>query len=98
MSEITPELKDTNKEYRVGILCILFCQVWWGLCPVYWQALEPIDSWKIILYRVFTMFVFSYAVARTQYSRAEIFGPLKEKSVRRLYFFAGLVLTANWSI
>ncbi len=98
MSEITPELRDQNKDYKVGILCILFCQVWWGLCPVYWQALEPIESWKIILYRVFTMFVYSYAAARTQYSREEIFGPLKDRAVRRLYFFAGLVLTANWSI
>lgn len=98
MSENTSELRDQNKDYKVGILCILFCQVWWGLCPVYWQALEPIDSWKIILYRVFTMFVFSYAVARTQFSREEIFTPLKDKAVRRLYFFAGLILTANWSI
>lgn len=95
----TPSVSnDKNKEYKIGILCILFCQVWWGLCPVYWQALEPIESWKIILYRVFTMFVFSYALARTRYSNAEIFTPLKDKSVRRLYFFAGLVLTANWSI
>lgn len=91
-------LSSDNKEYKIGILSILFCQIWWGLCPVYWQALEPIESWKIIIYRIFTMFVYSYIVARTQYSRAEIFGPLKEKSVRRLYFFAGLVLTANWSI
>lgn len=95
----TPSISnDKNKEYKIGILSILFCQVWWGLCPVYWQALEPIESWKIILYRVFTMFVFSYALARTKYSNSEIFTPLKDKSVRRLYFFAGLVLTANWSI
>jgi chloramphenicol-sensitive protein RarD len=95
----TPSVSnDKNKEYKIGILCILFCQVWWGLCPVYWRALEPIESWKIILYRVFTMFVFSYALARTRCSNAEIFTPLKDKSVRRLYFFAGLVLTANWSI
>ena len=97
-SEIKGASSDKYKEYKIGILSILFCQVWWGLCPVYWQALEPIESWKIILYRVFTMFVFSYAVARTQYSRAEIFTPLKDKAIRRLYFFAGLVLTANWSI
>ena len=69
----TPNIsKDKNKEYKIGILSILFCQVWWGLCPVYWQALEPIDSWKIILYRVFTMFVFSYALARRSFAFAVI--------------------------
>lgn len=98
MAENSVSLKDRNKEYRIGMLCILFCQVWWGLCPIYWQALEPIESWKIIIYRIFTMFVYTYILARFRYSRAEIFGPLRDRKVRALYFFAGLVLTANWSI
>ena len=45
-------LSSDNKEYKIGILSILFCQIWWGLCPVYWQSLEPIESWKIIIYRI----------------------------------------------
>lgn len=80
------------------MICVLACQIFWGFCPIYWQALEPIPSWMIILYRIVTMFVYSYIAARSRYSREEIWGPLKDKAVRVKYFTAGLILTANWSI
>ena len=87
----------SNNDYRTGLICVLACQLFWGVCPVYWQALVPIPSWIIILYRIVTMFVFSYAAARMRYSREEIWGPLKEKGVFTRYLAAGLLLTANWS-
>ncbi len=85
-------------DYRTGVICVIACQLIWGVCPVYWQALEPIPSWIIILYRIVTMFVYSYIAARIRYSREEIWGPLKERSVRIKYFTAGFILTVNWSI
>ena len=92
-------LKDKKySEYKIGVMCVIACQIIWGFLPIYWQALMPIDSWIIILYRIFTMAVYSLIVARTKYSFAEIFGPLKDRKVRTKYFAAGLVLTANWSI
>ena len=87
-----------NRDYRTGILCILGCQLMWGFLPIYWQSLEPIESRVIILYRIVTMFVFSYVAARSRYSREEIWGPLRDKAVRRKYFLAGLILTVNWSL
>ena len=47
-------------DYRTGVISVLACQLIWGFCPIYWQALEPIPSWIIILYRIVTMFIFSY--------------------------------------
>lgn len=99
MNEPSPELNaPARSEYRTGILLVIGCQLFWGVCPIYWQALVPIESWKIILYRIITMFVYAYITARTRYSREEIFGPLKDKAVRRRYFLAGLILCTNWSI
>ncbi len=89
---------NSGSEYRTGVLCMLGCQLIWGFLPIYWQSLEPIPSWVIILYRIMTMFVYSYAAARMRYSREEIWGPLKDRAVRIKYFTAGLILTANWSI
>ncbi len=92
---------QTNKEYsdyKIGVLCVVGCQIFWGICPLYWQALDPIPSWIIILYRIVTMFVFSYIAARFRFSREEIWGPLRDRAVRRKYFTAGLILTVNWSI
>ena len=98
MDEKSVGIKNKNSsDYRTGLICVLACQLFWGVCPVYWQALVPIPSWIIILYRIVTMFVFSYAAARMRYSREEIWGPLKEKSVFVRYLAAGLLLTANWS-
>lgn len=70
----------------------------WGFLPIYWQALDPIESWKIILYRILTMFVYSYIAARMFYSKEEIWGPVRDRRIRRKYYTAGLILTANWSI
>ena len=85
-------------EYKIGVLCVIACQIIWGFLPIYWQALKPIDSWIIILYRIFTMAVYSLIAARLKYSFKEIFEPLKDRKVRVKYFSAGLILTANWSI
>ena len=98
MEENKAVITSAENEYRTGILCVLSCQLIWGFCPIYWQALEPIPSWMIILYRIFTMFVYSYISARLRYSRDEIWRPLRDRSIRRKYFTAGFVLTVNWSI
>ena len=87
-----------SKDYRNGIISVLACQTMWGFLPIFWQAIKPIDSWIIILYRVFTMFIYCLIAARLKYDWNEIFGPLKQKKIRRKYFVAGAVLTANWSI
>lgn len=91
-------MRQGTDEYRTGLICVLGCQVFWGLCPIYWQSLEPIPSWIIILYRIVTMFIYSYAAARYRFTREEIWEPLRDKGVRRKYFIAGLILTVNWSI
>lgn len=88
---------DRDAERRTGLIYVLICQLIWGFLPIYWQSLVPIPSWIIILYRMLTMFVYSYAAARLRYSREEIWGPLKEKGAFRKYLISGLLLTANWS-
>ena len=85
-------------DYKVGLLCVLGCQIFWGFCPLYWSSLVPIPSWIIILYRIVTMFVYTYIGARSRYSAEEIWRPLKDRSVRLKYTASGLVLTVNWSI
>ena len=98
MDEKSAGIKDKNSsDYRTGLICVLACQLFWGFCPIYWQALVPIPSWIIILYRMVTMFVYSYIAARMRYSREEIWRPLREKGVIARYLAAGLLLTANWS-
>ena len=90
-------IKNSN-DYKTGLICVLACQLIWGVLPAYWQALVPIPSWIIILYRMTTMFVYSYIAARLRYTKEEIWTPLKEKGALRRYLIAGALLTMNWSI
>lgn len=91
-------MERADRDYRNGLMCVLACQLMWGFLPIYWQALDPIESWKIILYRILMMFIYSYIAARIFYNREEIWGPFRDRAIRRKYITAGLILTANWSI
>ncbi len=86
-----------SSEYKTGLICVLLSQLIWGFLPIYWQALVPIPSWIIVLYRMTTIFIYAYIAARLKYSKEEIWAPLKEKGAVRRYLIAGLVLTINWS-
>lgn len=98
MDEERTVLNKNNSDYRTGLICVLASQLIWGFLPAYWQALVPIPSWIIILYRMTTMFVYSYIAARLRCTKEEIWAPLKEKGAVVRYLIAGALLTANWSI
>lgn len=98
MDEERNVLNENNRDYRIGLICVLASQLIWGFLPAYWQALVPIPSWVIILYRMTTMFIYSYIAARMRYTKEEIWTPLKEKGAVVRYLIAGALLTANWSI
>ncbi len=98
MDEERNVLNNNNRDYKIGLICVLASQLIWGFLPAYWQALVPIPSWIIILYRMTTMFIYSYIAARLRYTKEEIWTPLKEKGAVVRYLIAGALLTANWSI
>ena len=98
MDEERNVLDNNNRDYKIGLICVLASQLIWGFLPAYWQALVPIPSWIIILYRMTTMFIYSYIAARLRYTKEEIWTPLKEKGAVVRYLIAGALLTANWSI
>ena len=98
MDEERNVLNNNNRDYKIGLICVLASQLIWGFLPAYWQALVPIPSWIIILYRMTTMFIYSYIATRLRYTKEEIWTPLKEKGAVVRYLIAGALLTANWSI
>lgn len=88
----------TNNVYRKGLLYGLSCSVLWGVLPIYWQALRPIESSVIIFYRIFLVGLVSFLMSLKLYGMEEIKKNLKPKGVKWKYFLAGLLVTANWSI
>lgn len=90
--------QDRINEYRSGLFASIGCMALWGVLPVYWKALVPISSAVIIIYRILLVHVVALLLARTRYTFAEIFAPIRGNRKLALKFLgAGAVITVNWS-
>lgn len=87
---------DTN--YKKGLIYALACSILWGILPIYWQALRPIESSVIIFYRIFLVGLVCLIVSFKLYGPEEIKKHLAPKGAKLKFFLAGCLITANWSI
>lgn len=92
------QIIDERKAYKNGIISALSCSVLWGVLPIYWQSLRPIDSSVIIFYRIVLVAVVCLIGAFISYDKETIMAPLKDKKTVIRYILAGILITANWSI
>jgi chloramphenicol-sensitive protein RarD len=97
MGENKTQITAKN-EYAMGMTAAMTCSVVWGLLPIYWQALRPIDSFVIIFYRIFLVALVCLIASLKTYGWKGIVAPLRIKGLARRYFIAGLVITGNWSL
>lgn len=77
---------------------MLSCDVLWGVLPIYWQALRPIDSWVIIFYRIFLVGFVAGIASVAIYGIKPIKAQLSVRKNLWRFPLAGLLITANWSI
>ena len=89
---------DSKKEYKEGIISVLGCNIWWGIMPIYWQWLKPIDSWVIIFYRIFLVALVCGIAAMKVHRKEEIMAVLRNKKLVLRIIAAGIMITINWSI
>ena len=89
---------EENRAYRQGMVSAVCCSLFWGVLPIYWQWLKPIDSFVIIFYRIVMVAVCCAAAAFVFHGRREVLAPLADKKGLIKYALAGLLITANWSI
>ncbi len=89
---------NTKKEYQQGVAFAILCAVLWGILPVYWKALVPINPVAILFYRIVLAFGFSLILALCFYRWKGIVKPLKEKGILRTFFLAGTIISFNWGI
>ena len=89
---------DTRKEYREGLLSVVGCNIWWGIMPIYWQWLIPIDSWVIIFYRIFLVALVCFIAAMKVHGTEEIKEVLRDRKLVLRLIAAGIMITINWSI
>ena len=91
-------LLDSRKQYKQGMISALGCSLWWGIMPIYWQMLRPIDSSVIIFYRIVLVALVCLVGALILYDKETILAPLKDKKKLFKIVLAGFLITANWSM
>ena len=91
-------LVNERKEYRVGMSCVLASMIIWGLAPMYWRALVPVDSYVIIMYRILFAAVVCGIAAFAIYGKEEMKNSLGDKKNALKLLFAGFLVTINWGI
>ncbi|MCR5482737.1 MAG: EamA family transporter RarD [Clostridia bacterium] len=91
-------LKNDRKNYRFGMTAAIGCSCLWGVLPIYWKSLIPIDSFVIIFYRIFLVGVVSFLGAWKLYGLKAIMAPLRVKGNKLKFFVAGVLVTMNWSM
>ncbi|WP_027868514.1 EamA family transporter RarD [Eubacterium sp. AB3007] len=87
-----------DRGYKTGIISMLGCDVLWGVLPLYWQALRPIDSWVIIFYRIFLVGLVAGIASLWIYGLPAIREQLAVRSNLWKFPLAGCLITCNWSI
>lgn len=87
-----------SNHLRNGVIAAVGCAVLWGVLPIYWQLLRPIDSTVIIFYRILLVGVVSFLLALKAYGIKGIASHMKDKKLMVKTFLAGLLITINWSM
>ncbi|MGI6752456.1 MAG: EamA family transporter RarD [Anaerovoracaceae bacterium] len=87
-----------GKEYAIGISCALSSMVMWGVLPIYWKLLYPIDSMLIMLYRLVETCIIVFVVSLFIYGWKGIIEPLKRKGAIIIFTLAGICISFNWGL
>lgn len=92
------EEKKDNKRQEVGMACAILCALLWGVLPIYWKSLQPINSLLIMFYRLVLACILVFFAALAIYKREGILKPAKEKGALLTFFAAGVVISVNWGL
>lgn len=87
-----------TRDYEKGVAFATLCYVMWGILPIYWKALDPINPVLIMFYRLIMAFLFVVVMALIIYKPKEILAPIKEKGGIISYLSSGILISFNWGI
>lgn len=87
-----------SKDYEKGVAFAALSYIMWGILPIYWKALDPINPLLIMFYRLVMAFLFVLIVALFLYKPKEIMAPIKEKGAIASFIISGILISFNWGV
>ncbi|GAB1475560.1 EamA family transporter RarD [Bacillota bacterium] len=78
--------------------CAILCASLWGVLPVYWKSLNPIEPILIMFYRLVLACLIVFAAALITYGWKGIIEPAKKKGALFSFISAGMIISINWAL
>ena len=89
------KVKNINRQ---GILMAGASYFIWGIMPLYWKLLKPIDSGVIIFYRIILVAAVSLFIVLKTEGKEALKAAVRPEKAKLLFLLAGAFITANWSL
>ena len=86
------------KDRNIGLLSTLACYILWGLLPLYWHALEHLNSVFILANRIIWSAVFTVGILLVSKRFGEVKAVLRDKKKMRFMIPAAISITINWGV
>lgn len=92
------QMTRSKRDVEIGMICAVLCALIWGVLPIYWKSLYPIDPLLIMFYRLVLACILVFIVDLFVYKWKGIIEPLKKKGAIPMFLLAGLVISTNWGL
>ena len=79
-------------------MAAILCATLWGVLPIYWKSLQPIDSFLIILYRIVLTSLVVFIAGLLVYKWEGVLAPAKKKGALTTLIVAGIIISINWGL
>jgi chloramphenicol-sensitive protein RarD len=86
------------KDRNIGLLSTLACYILWGLLPLYWHALEHLNSVFILANRIIWSAVFTVGILLVSKRFGEVKAVMRDKKKMRFMIPAAISITINWGV
>ncbi|HZK02731.1 MAG TPA: EamA family transporter RarD, partial [Anaerovoracaceae bacterium] len=89
---------SNKRQQELGMACAILCALLWGILPIYWKHLHPINPLLIMLYRLVLACILVFFAALVIYKWEGLTEPIKKKGTLVTFFVAGIVISVNWTL
>lgn len=81
---------------RKESLYVLFCYILWGILPIYWKLLKPVNSFYVLASRIAWSLVFCYIIIMVKGEFKKIKSIFHSPKEALLLLACGIMVTINW--
>lgn len=90
--------QNDKRQTELGMACAILCAFLWGVLPIYWKSLYPIDPMLIMFYRLVLACILVFIAGLLVYKWEGVIEPIKKKGALPTFITAGVIISVNWGL